>query len=81
MLDMILRGATLPDGRTGQDIGIQNGKITAIQPNLAADAAQTIDAADRLVCPPFVDPHIHLDSTNPAPSSKAYPSGANSNPC
>ena len=63
MLDMILRGATLPDGRTGQDIGIQNGKITTIQPNLAADAAQTIDAANRLVCPPFVDPHIHLDST------------------
>jgi cytosine deaminase len=63
MLDLILRGATLPDGRTNQDIGIQSGKIAAIQPALDAAAAQTIDVTNRLVCPPFVDPHIHLDST------------------
>ena len=63
MLDMIIRGATLLDGRTNIDIGIQNGKITAVQPALAAEAERVIDATSRLVTPPFADAHVHLDST------------------
>jgi cytosine deaminase len=63
MLDMIIRGATLPDGRTNIDIGIQGGKITAVEPNLAAEAGQVIDATGRLVTPPFADAHVHMDST------------------
>ncbi|MBB5372791.1 amidohydrolase family protein [Acidocella aromatica] len=63
MLDMIIRGATLPDGRTNIDIGIKGGKITAAEPNLAAEAGQVIDATGRLVTPPFADAHVHMDST------------------
>jgi cytosine deaminase len=63
MLDLIIRGANLPDGRTGIDIGIENARIAAVEPNLQAEAGQTIDATGRLVTPPFVDAHIHLDST------------------
>jgi len=63
MLDLIIRGANLPDGRTAIDIGIAQGRIAAVAPALAADAAQTIDATGRLVTPPFIDAHIHLDST------------------
>jgi cytosine/creatinine deaminase len=63
MLDLIIRGATLPDGRTNIDIGIQGGKITAAEPNLAAEAGQIIDATGRLVTPPFADAHVHMDST------------------
>lgn len=62
MLDMIIRGATLPDGRTNIDIGIQGGKITTVAPNLAAVAGREIAAAGCLVTPPFVDAHLHLDS-------------------
>ncbi|MCB5943487.1 amidohydrolase family protein [Acidocella sp. KAb 2-4] len=62
MLDMIIRGAALPDGRTNTDIGIQAGRITAVQPNLQAEAGQVIDATGRLVTPPFADAHLHLDS-------------------
>ncbi|MDR3505392.1 MAG: amidohydrolase family protein [Acidocella sp.] len=62
MLDLIIRGATLPDGRTNIDIGIQGGKITAAEPNLAAEAGQVIDATGRLVTPPFADAHVHMDS-------------------
>ena len=63
MLDMIIRGATLPDGHANIDIGIQDGKITAVEPNLTAEAGEVIDATGRLVTPPFADAHVHMDST------------------
>ncbi|TPQ38608.1 amidohydrolase family protein [Cupriavidus pinatubonensis] len=63
MLELILRHCTLPDGRTGIDIGIENGRIVAVEPALAAQAANEIDAAGQLVTPPFVDAHFHMDST------------------
>ncbi len=63
MLDMIIRGATLPDGRANIDIGIQDGKITAVEPNLQGEAGEIIDATGRLVTPPFADAHVHMDST------------------
>jgi cytosine deaminase len=63
MLDLIIRNANLPDGRTGIDIGIAADRIAAVEPALAAEAAQIIDATHCLVTPPFVDAHIHLDST------------------
>jgi cytosine deaminase len=62
MLDLIIRGATLPDGRTNLDIGITGERIVAVEPKLAASAGQEIDATGRLVCPPFIDSHVHLDS-------------------
>lgn len=62
-LDLILRGAHLPDGRTGIDIGIKDGRIAAVEPALAASAAEEIDVAGRLVTPPFVDCHFHMDAT------------------
>lgn len=63
MLDLIIRNANLPDGRSGIDIGIANARIATVEPGLQAEAAQTIDASGRLVTPPFIDAHIHLDST------------------
>jgi cytosine deaminase len=63
MLDLIIRNASLPDGRVGMDIGIAGASITAVEPRLAASAAREIDASGRLVCPPFIDSHVHLDST------------------
>jgi len=63
MLDLIVRGANLADGRTGIDIGIQDSRIVAVEAGLAAEAGRVIDATGRLVCSPFVDSHVHLDST------------------
>ena len=62
-LDLIVTNATLPDGRTGQDIAVSGGRITAIEPGIAAGAAQRIDAGGHLVAPPFVDCHFHMDAT------------------
>ncbi|PVA11747.1 cytosine deaminase [Pelagivirga sediminicola] len=61
MFDIIIKGGTLPDGQT-TDIGIKDGRITAIE-SLGTDAREVIDAAGDLVSPPFVDPHFHLDAT------------------
>ncbi|CAG9172232.1 amidohydrolase family protein [Cupriavidus pampae] len=63
MFDLILRHCTLPDGRKDVDIAIEGGRIAAVAPRLAAEAAAEIDAAGQLVTPPFVDAHFHMDST------------------
>src|SRR5499427_9053833 len=63
MLDLIIRGANLPDGRQGIDIGIQGGKIATVEKHLQAKATHEIDARGRLVSPPFVDAHFHMDAT------------------
>ena len=63
MFDLIIRNANLPDGRSGVDIAIQGRKIAAVTPLLAATASAEIDATGRLVSPPFIDPHFHMDAT------------------
>jgi len=63
MFDLVIRRANLPDGRTGVDIGVRQGRIAAVEPNLAGEAGAEIDATGRLVTPPFVDAHFHMDST------------------
>ncbi|MBF0680704.1 MAG: amidohydrolase family protein [Devosia sp.] len=63
MFDLKITNANLPDGRNGVDIGVRDGRIAAIEPNLAGDAGETIDAGGQLVAPPFVDVHFHMDAT------------------
>nr|WP_315228141.1 amidohydrolase family protein [uncultured Albidiferax sp.] len=63
MLDLLVTHATLPDGRTGMSIAVQNGRITEVAAGLAAPAHQTVDAQGLLVSPPFVDAHFHMDAT------------------
>jgi cytosine/creatinine deaminase len=65
---MLIRNATLPDGRTGIDILVQEGRIAALGDHLfhgqaAPAGSEDIDAAGWLLSPPFVDAHFHMDST------------------
>ena len=61
---LLIRNATLPDGRTGIDLLLQAGCITALGPALPVPAgAETLDAAGWLLSPPFVDAHFHMDAT------------------
>ena len=64
-MDLIVRRAQLADRPSGQhvDIGIDGGRIVAIEPDLAAEGA-TYDAAGRLVCGGLVETHIHLDKAH-----------------
>ena len=62
-MDLILKNARLlgtPGGRV--DLGIDKGRIAAIQPSLAADG-EAIDVRGRLVSPGLVETHIHLDKS------------------
>jgi imidazolonepropionase len=59
------RGAAMQDVGLIEDgaVAIRDGRITAVGPSdailRAHTAAQTIDAAGRVVCPGFVDAHTH----------------------
>ena len=61
--DLLVRGATLPDGRKDIDIAARGGRIVAIEPNIHGKAGTIADARGRLVSPPFVDCHFHMDAT------------------
>lgn len=61
--DLLVTNAVLPDGRSGQAIGVSGGRIAAIGPDITGEAAETIDAGGLLVAPPFVDCHFHMDAT------------------
>ncbi len=63
MFDLILRNCSFPDGRSGLDIGIADGRILAVEAALPGAAGEVIDAAGQLVTPPFVDAHFHMDAT------------------
>ena len=62
-VDLLIRNANLPDGRSGVDVAFANGVIVGLEPGINAPARETIDATDRLIAPPFVDVHFHLDAT------------------
>ena len=60
-MELILRDGRLPSGEA-VDVGLEGGMIRAVEPNLNAEAVQEILLEGRLVSPPFVESHIHLDS-------------------
>jgi cytosine deaminase len=61
-MDLILKNARVPEHESALDIGITDGRIAALSPDLAADAP-AIDLAGRLVVPGLIETHIHLDKT------------------
>ena len=61
--DLIVRDATLPDGRKNVDVAVAGGRIAAVEPGIEAEAETVIDAGGRLLSPPFVDCHFHMDAT------------------
>ena len=65
MFDLLIKGGTIADG-TGAptrvaDIAITDGRIVAVDSNVAGDARETIDATGLLVTPGFIDIHTHYD--------------------
>ncbi|MEM1064413.1 MAG: amidohydrolase family protein [Pseudomonadota bacterium] len=61
--DLLIRGASLPDGRRDQDVAVRGERIVDVAPNISAEAGEIIDADGHLLSPPFVDPHFHMDAT------------------
>ena len=68
MYDIRISGGTIVDGTgaagvTG-DVAIKDGAVVAMGAavDAATEAATTIDATGRVVCPGFVDIHTHYDA-------------------
>lgn len=63
--DLLIKNGTVVDGKGGAryqaDVAVRNGRIAAIG-SIAGTAENTIDAAGKIVCPGFVDPHTHYDA-------------------
>ncbi|MGF1514427.1 MAG: cytosine deaminase [Elainellaceae cyanobacterium] len=76
--DLLLRRCRLLQ-RSGPakavDIAIDDGTIAAIAPQLNAKGHIELDVRSRLVSPPFVDSHVHLDSAQTAGEPRPNDSG------
>src|SRR5687767_12412847 len=63
--DLLITNGTIVDGtgapRFKGDVAVQGGKIAAVG-KVQGAAAETIDAAGKIVSPGFVDPHTHYDA-------------------
>lgn len=70
--DLVVRGGRVidPSARLDavRDVATAGGRIAAIGPDLAGDAAETIDATGRIVAPGLIDIHTHAgrDADGPA---------------
>lgn len=67
MIDLLIENGRVADG-TGNplrraNVAIDGDRIVGLGRLGGAKARRTIDAAGRLVCPGFVDPHSHSDMT------------------
>jgi cytosine/creatinine deaminase len=61
--DLIIRNAQLHRHSRIVDIAVKNGRFVKIAGDLSSDnAPEELDAAGRLVVPPFIDAHVHLDA-------------------
>ena len=61
-MDLIVRNARLVDRDELVDLAVRAGTFAKIESGLKIQAQTEIDAGGHLVCPPFVDPHLHLDA-------------------
>jgi allantoinase len=61
--DLIVRGGTLvtPEGQQESDIGISDGKITAVEPELGGTASEEVTASGLHIFPGAIDAHAHFN--------------------
>jgi imidazolonepropionase-like amidohydrolase len=74
----LIRNAVILDGTgrrlDGADLLLQDGRIAAIGPGLAAEGAEIVDAQGRWVTPGLIDVHSHL-GVYASPAVKAHQDG------
>ena len=61
--DLIVRNGEVitPDDVINADLGIHDGQIVALEPELTGSAPQTIDASGLHVFPGLIDSHVHFN--------------------
>lgn len=60
---MIIKNITLREKEGQWDILVENGMITKIDRSIASEGHDVIEGRGNLAMEPFVEPHIHLDTT------------------
>ena len=75
--DFLIKNGHVIDGRNHisavRDVAIKDGKIAAVEPNIAASRAlKTVDATGLYVTPGLVDMHVHVF---PGPEHASYDAG------
>ena len=73
--DLLVRDARLAGSGHQVDIAIEGGMFRRIGPGLDVSARREIDAGGRLVAPPLVDSHVHLDAVLTAGDPRPNESG------
>src|SRR4051794_34799446 len=63
VFELIIRGGTVITATETRisDVGISDGKITALEGGLNAGAKKTIDAAGLHIFPGLIDSHVHFN--------------------
>jgi dihydroorotase len=69
--ELIIKGGRVIDPSVGldatRDVAIAGGKIAAVEPNITAGAADTIDARGKIVAPGLIDIHTHAGRSKEGP--------------
>lgn len=64
---MLIKQISIENSSELKDVQIENNLIVAIDQNITPKPGEKVlDAAGKVAIPPFVDPHVHLDSTQTA---------------
>ena len=70
--DLVIKGGRVIDPSRKlnalRDVGIAGGRIVAIEANIAANGAETIDAGGKLVVPGLIDIHTHATRVKEGPA-------------
>ncbi len=65
MFDILIRNGKVVDGTGARaflgDVGITDGRIVAIGPELQQEGRRVVDASGLVIAPGFIDPHTHFD--------------------
>jgi len=63
MYDLIVRNGTVvtPSGPVAADVGVLDGAIAAVEPELAGGGREELDAGGQHVLPGGLDPHVHFN--------------------
>lgn len=72
---MLIKNVLLKDKKGLYDILIEDGIISRIEKSIDAEQCEVVDGKGGLALPPFVEPHIHLDTTLTAGEPKWNESG------
>jgi len=70
--DLVIKGGRVIDPSVRLDalreVAIAGGRIAAIEPNLAVDATETLDARGKIVVPGLIDIHTHAARVKDGPT-------------